>query len=149
MSEHKASVNWKRETADFTYESYDRAHLWTFGGGSTLKASSAVEYKGSPDLVNPEEALVAALSSCHMLTFLAICARKKLVVDAYDDDAVGHLEKNSEGRLSVTRVTLKPRVVWSGTAPDAATQQALHHQAHLGCFIANSVKTEVSVEPNV
>ena len=146
MSEHHASTQWKRQTTDFAYDSYSRDHRLTFGTGSSIGASAAPEFRGNAKLMNPEEALVGALSSCHMLTFLAICARKKLVVDSYDDDAVGHLEKNPEGRLAVTRVALHPRVAWNGTAPDEQTQRDLHHQAHLGCFIASSVKTAVTIE---
>lgn len=146
MSEHHARLHWARETTDFAYESYDRSHTLTYGGGTTVRASSAAEYRGNPAYMNPEEALVGALSSCHMLTFLAICARKKIVVDAYEDEAVGHLEKNAEGRLSLTRVILRPRIAYAGSAPTREAEVELHHQAHLGCFIANSVKTEVTVE---
>jgi len=114
---------------------------------SSLAASAAVEYRGNPKLVNPEEALVGALSSCHMLTFLAFCAKKKLVVDSYHDEAVGQLEKGADGKLSVTRVTLKPRVTFgAGTQVDAAELRSIHDFAHANCFIANSVKTAVTVE---
>jgi organic hydroperoxide reductase OsmC/OhrA len=147
MSEHRAQISWQRGGVDFGYETYSRDHDWRFGAGPSLRASAAPEYRGSAALPNPEEALVAALSSCHMLTFLAIAARKGLTVDAYDDEAVGHLEKNAEGRLAVTRVVLRPRVRFAGAAPDAATLAALHESAHRGCFIANSVKTDVRVEP--
>jgi organic hydroperoxide reductase OsmC/OhrA len=148
MSLHRASTSWRRSTADFAYDTYDRTHAWTFGGGVRIEASAASEYKGRAELPNPEEALVAAISSCHMLTFLAICARKNIVVDAYDDDADGHLEKNAEGRLALTRVTLRPRAVFApGTPVDAPTLARLHEAAHRGCFIAASVKTEITVEP--
>jgi organic hydroperoxide reductase OsmC/OhrA len=146
MSEHHAYVSWGREGADFGYESYPRSHAWRFGTGTTIRASAAAEYRGDPGLPNPEEALVAALSSCHMLTFLAIAARRGIVVDAYEDDARGYLEKNAEGRLAVTRVVLRPRIRFAGPPPDAAALAALHEQAHKGCFIANSVKTDVRVE---
>ena len=96
--------------------------------------------------MNPEEGLVAALSSCHMLVFLAIAAKRKLALDTYSDDAVGVLEKNADGKLAITRVTLRPRIVWSaGVAVSAEDLAKMHHDAHEGCFIANSVKTEVSV----
>lgn len=147
MSEHHTRLHWARETSDFAYESYDRTHTLTFGGGSSIKGSSAAQYRGNPAYMNPEEALIGALSSCHMLTFLAICARKKIVVDAYDDDAIGFLEKNGEGRLAVTRVVLRPHVKYAGTPPTAEVEAEIHHQSHLGCFIANSVKTDVTVEP--
>jgi len=100
---------------------------------------------GTPGPVDPEEAFVAALSSCHMLTFLAIAARKRLVVDAYDDHAVGVMAKNEQGRLAITHVTLHPKIVWAGPEPDAETLERLHHRAHVECFIANSVTTSVTV----
>jgi organic hydroperoxide reductase OsmC/OhrA len=148
MSEHEVRVEWRRGAVEFTYESYDRTHSWTFGGGVRIEASGAPEYRGRRELPNPEEALVAALSSCHMLTFLAIAARRRLVVERYDDEAVGHLEKNPQGRLAITRVTLRPRVAFGGEkAPGGEELSRLHHLAHEQCFIANSVTTEVSVEP--
>jgi organic hydroperoxide reductase OsmC/OhrA len=148
MSLHRARTEWVRTSNDFTYESYDRRHEWTFGGGARLHCSAAPEYRGDARLPNPEEALVAALSSCHMLTFLAICARKGIVVDHYADRADGWLEKGSDGRLAVTRVTLRPAVAFAaGTSVDADELRTLHAAAHRGCFIASSVKTEVSVEP--
>ncbi len=146
MSEHHSRIRWQRGDAPFTYEGYDRTHRWRFGGGAELEASSAPEYRGRAELPNPEEALVAALSSCHMLTFLAIAARRRFTVESYDDDAVGHMEKNAEGRLAVTRVELRPRIRFSGEKqPDAAELARLHELSHKECFIANSVKTEVSV----
>lgn len=148
MSEHRAAVRWERGGAPFTYEGYSRRHRWTFGGGAELDGSSAPEYLGDASLPNPEEALVVALSSCHMLSFLAIAARKRLTVESYEDDAVGHMEKNAEGRLAVTKVELRPRAHFSGpNAPDATALAKLHEQAHHACFIANSVKTEVTVRP--
>ena len=148
MSLHHATVTWQRTTPDFGYETYRRDHLVTFGGGVRLEGSAAPEYRGDAQKPNPEEQLVAALSSCHMLTFLAVCARKGIVVDAYDDAAEGALEKNAEGRLAVTRVELRPRVRFGeGTAVDAETLASLHAAAHRGCFIASSVKTVVTVDP--
>lgn len=146
MTEHVAEIRWKRATESFAYDHYNRAHEWRFDGGVITPASSAPAYKGEADRVDPEEAFVAALSSCHMLTFLAIAAKKKLVVDAYEDRAVGRLEKNAEGRLAVTSVDLHPHVAFApGIAVDAATLKRLHHDAHEACFIANSVKTLVIV----
>ena len=145
MSEHVARTRWHRSTDDFRYETYDRSHAVTFGGGSTVQASSAPEFKGRPELANPEEMLVAALSSCHMLTFLAIAARKRLVVDSYEDDAVGFMTKNAEGKLYVSRVTLRPRVRFSGSV-DAEQVRSMHELSHRECFIANSVLTKVDVE---
>jgi len=148
MSEHRASIAWKRESDDFSYAGYDRTHTWTFEGGARVKASAAPEFQGDAALVNPEEALAAALSSCHMLTFLAIAARKRYVVDSYEDAAVATLDKNAESRLAITRVILHPRVVFSGEKrPDGPELEALHESAHRNCFIANSVRTELIVEP--
>jgi organic hydroperoxide reductase OsmC/OhrA len=145
-SEHVSRLIWERGGRGFEYAEYPRAHRVEFGGGSVLAASAAPEYRGDAGLANPEEMLVAALSSCHMLTFLAICARKKIVVDRYEDHAVGVLERPAGGKLQVTRVTLRPTIAFAeGHAPDAAALASLHHQAHEGCFIASSVKTAVVV----
>jgi organic hydroperoxide reductase OsmC/OhrA len=147
MAEHKITVEWKRETETFTYDTYNRDHVWVFEGGSRLTASAAPAYRGNPALVNPEEAFVASLSSCHMLTFLAVAAKRKFIVDRYSDHAVGILEKNTQGKLAVTRVRLHPTVTFSGPAQPTAEQlTALHEEAHKGCFIANSVTTDVTVE---
>lgn len=147
MTEHQVAIDWERETEGFTYETYNRDHLWTSAGGVKVSASAAPEYRGNAASVNPEEALVAALSSCHMLTFLAVAARKQFVIDAYHDDATGILEKNAEGKLAITRVTLRPKITFSGEKkPTPEDLKLLHDQAHRGCFIANSVKTEVKVE---
>ncbi len=146
MSEHRATVAWRRDSDDFSYEGYTRDHTWTFEGGTSVPASAAPAYLGSAARVDPEEAFVAALSSCHMLTFLAIAAKKRLVVDAYRDAAVGFMEKNEAGQLAVTRVVLRPEIAFSGEAPDGDALARLHHLAHEQCFIANSVRTEVTVE---
>lgn len=147
MSEHKVAITWKRETPDFAYESYNRDHDWTFDAGVTVRASAAPAYLGSESCVDPEEAFVASLSSCHMLTFLAIAAKKRFVVDSYQDHAVGVLDKDTSGRLAIVRVTLRPEVAFGGEkTPTSAELQRLHEQAHHACFIANSVKTEVLVE---
>ncbi len=112
-----------------------------------MTATAAPAYLGNPANVDPEEAFVASLSSCHMLTFLAIACKQKLVLDSYEDEAVGQMEKNSEGRLAITRVTLRPKVKWSGDkTPTAEELEKIHHAAHDNCFIANSVKTEITVE---
>jgi organic hydroperoxide reductase OsmC/OhrA len=147
MSEHRAAISWSRDGADFSYDSYPRRHSWSFVGGTRIEASSAPDYRGDPELVDPEEAFVASIASCHMLTFLALAARRRLVVDRYEDAAVGFLEKNGEGRLAVTRVTLRPAVTFGGRAASAEELARLHELAHEHCFIANSVRTEVSVEP--
>jgi organic hydroperoxide reductase OsmC/OhrA len=149
MSEHHAAIHWQRTSKDFTYDTYNRAHEVRFKDGEiVLPGSSAPAFKGDADRVDPEEAFVASLSSCHMLTFLAICARKRLVVDAYDDEAVGLLEKGEGGKLWMGHVTLRPRVRFApGTSVDVATLDDIHHRAHADCFIANSVKTDVAIEP--
>ena len=146
MSEHRIKLNWKRTTPDFDYKSYIRDHAVTFKNGQSLIMSAAPAYKGSPSKVDPEEAFVVSLSSCHMLTFLALAAARKMVVDSYLDDAIGYLEKNADDDLAITRVILRPKITFSGKAPDAATLHDLHDKAHHGCFIANSVKTQVTVE---
>jgi organic hydroperoxide reductase OsmC/OhrA len=147
MSLHRASIAWARNgEAPFTYDTYTRDHRVTMETGLVFPASAAPDYRGNPSRTNPEELLVAALSSCHMLTFLAIAAKKGFVVETYEDDAVGVLERPEGGPTHVTRCTLRPRIRFSGAAPDAETLAKLHAQAHRGCFIASSVKTAVTVE---
>ena len=146
MTEHKITLEWKRESENFSYESYNRDHELVFEGGFHVPASAASAYRGNPAHVNPEEAFVAALSSCHMLTFLAMAAKKRFVVDRYSDHAVGLLEKNQNKKLAITHVILH-RVIFGGpTLPAWEQIHALHEQAHRECFIANSVTTEVTVE---
>jgi organic hydroperoxide reductase OsmC/OhrA len=148
MSEHHATIEWSRGTPDFAYETYNRDHDWAFDAGITVRASAAPAYKGNERCVDPEEAFVASLSSCHMLTFLAVACKRRYVVDDYRDEAVGILEKDAEGRLAITRATLRPRVTFGGErTPNPEELRQLHEQAHHACFIANSVKTEVVVEP--
>ena len=147
MSEHHAAIRWTRQSADFTYDSYNRAHEVIFKGGAiVLPASSAPDFRGDAARVDPEEAFVASLSSCHMLTFLAICARKRLTVEKYEDEAVGYLEKSEAGKLWMSRVVLKPRIEFGADCTvDAETLAHIHHSSHEHCFIANSVTTDVSV----
>lgn len=145
MSEHVADVSWTRGEHEFTYQTYSRDHEWRFDGGVTVPGSANPIYLGNPAGVDPEEAFVAALSSCHMLTFLSIAAKKRLVVDSYDDHAVGVLAKNADGRLAITQVTLRPEIGFAGAAPDARTLDKMHQLAHQECFVANSVTTEVVV----
>jgi len=148
MSEHRASISWQRGSVDFSYDSYPRDHTWSFEGGERVAATAAPAFQGNPDRVDPEAAFVAALSSCHMLTFLALAARRRWVVDSYRDAAVGFLEKNEAGRLAMTRVVLRPEVAFGGEQPPSPEElERLHHRAHENCFIANSVRTEVRVEP--
>jgi organic hydroperoxide reductase OsmC/OhrA len=147
MSSHHATIRWHHDGAPFTYETYSRTHTWRFPGGSNVRAAAAPAFRGDPALVDPEEAFVAALASCHLLTFLALAAREGLTVEAYEDDAEGTLATNDAGRLAITRVVLRPRVTFGGEAPDAPLVERLHARAHAECFIANSVRTEVVVEP--
>lgn len=150
MSEHHATVSWRRETPDFAYETYRRDHEWSFDAGVTVRASSAPAYQGSESCVDPEEAFVASASSCHMLTFLAIAARKRYVVDSYEDRAVGVLAKDEAGSLAITRITLRPVVKFGGEKqPNGEDLERLHAQAHRACFIANSVKSEIVIEPGI
>ena len=147
MSEHKITLTWKRGDTPFEYQKYSRDHTWKFEGGHEMQASAAPAYLGNPKFADPEEAFVASLSSCQMLTFLAIAAKKKFVLDEYVDEAVGHMEKNAEGRLAITRVTLRLRLKFSGDKqPTPEEIEEMNHMAHEQCFIANSVKTEITIE---
>jgi organic hydroperoxide reductase OsmC/OhrA len=151
MSKIGATISWQRGRAEFIDKRYSRAHAWRFDGGIEIPASSSPHVVPVPlslaAAVDPEEAFVASLSSCHMLWFLSLAAAQRLRVDRYTDDAEGVLGKNAEGKVLMTTVTLKPRVTISGEKPTSAVFEALHHQAHERCYIANSVKTEVRVEP--
>jgi len=147
MSEHRATIRWNRGVAQFSYETYSRDHSWEFDNGVRLEASATQEFRGTPERVDPEEAYVAAISSCHMLTFLAIAAHRKWIVDSYTDSAIGYLEKNAEGKLAVTRVILQPDVRFDArNLPSADEIAKVHRLAHKECFIANSVHTDISVE---
>src|ERR1700756_3542930 len=147
MSEHKVTLRWHRGDKPFEDQKDSRDHTWKFEGGHEMQASAAAAYLGNPKLVDPEEAFVASLSSCHMLTFLAIACKKRFVLDEYVDDAVGIMEKNAEGRLAITRVTLRQRLKFSGDKqPTAQEIEEMNHGANEQCFIANSVKTEMTVE---
>ena len=146
MSAHGANIAWQRNGDDFAYDSYTRNHVWRFPNGIEITASATPDFLGDPSCVDPEAAFVASLASCHMLTFLAIAAKKRLVVDSYSDDAVGYLEKNEEGRLAMTRVELRPKIAFGeGSEPDAKALKRLHESAHRQCFIANSVTTRIVV----
>jgi organic hydroperoxide reductase OsmC/OhrA len=146
MSEHHATIRWQRGDVAFDYERYDRDHEWHFDCGLRVAASAAPAYRGNPDCVDPEEAFVAAVASCHMLTLLAIASRKGWIVDRYEDDAVGTMARDAGGRLSVTRIELRPCIAFEKDhGPDAAQLARLHAQAHADCFIANSIRTDVVV----
>jgi organic hydroperoxide reductase OsmC/OhrA len=143
MSEYRASVEWSRDGAPFIDKRYTRGHRWRFDGGIEVPASSSVA-----NAVDPEEAFVASLASCHLLSFLWAAAKAGFVVDSYRDEPVGLLAKNEVGKLAMTRVTLHPDVRFSGERRPTPEQLAeMHHQAHDECFIASSVKTDVRVEP--
>ena len=151
MANHTATVIWQRSPDDpFTGSRFSRAHSWSFDGGLSVPASSSpavIPRYSDPAGIDPEEALIASLSACHMMTFLYLAAKRGLVVNRYDDAAEGELTKNEKGRLWLSRVTLRPRIDWEGEGPDAATVEDLHHRAHEECFIANSVRTDVRWEP--
>lgn len=154
MSEYYATVDWQRAGQDFLGRRYSRGHDWLFDGGVTVPASSSPHIVPVPMSVeanvDPEEAFVASLASCHMLFFLDFASRAGFVVDRYVDQAVGTLARDEQGRLAMTEVVLKPRVIFSGdTQPDAEQLDHLHHQSHDACFIANSVRTEIRVEVQV
>ena len=147
MSEFRARVEWRRAAPAIAPDPYDRGHVIRLGSGQALQASSAPDYSGDASKANPEELLAAAVSSCHMLTFLAVAARSRLVVEGYEDDALATLEKGADGRVAVTKVVLRPRVTFSGPAPPAEKLRELHDRAHRGCFIAASVRCAVTIEP--
>ncbi len=145
-----ATVVWKRGKEIFIDNKYSRAHQWLFSSGTNIAASSSPHIVPQPYSVNenidPEEAFVASLSSCHMLFFLSIAARKKWVIDSYEDRASGILEKNEEGKLAMTKVVLDPDIRYSGDTPSKEQEAEIHHLAHEVCFIANSVKTIVEIK---
>ena len=144
---HRSRVQWSNDGGAFTPDTYSRDHRWTYEGGVSHDASAAPDYHGNAALVDPEQAFTASLSSCHMLTFLAICAHKKIEVLSYDDDAEGFLGKNEQGKMAMTRVVLRPQVKFGDNAPDEAALLTLHRRAHRGCFIASSVTTQIDIEP--
>lgn len=148
MSEHRAEISWQRGDSDFAYKSYSRNHQWTFPrSGQTLQASAAVEYLGDVQAVDPEEAFTSSLASCHLLTFLAVASLSGYVVDSYEDEATGYLEKGENGKPWLARVVLRPRIRFSGDKqPTEADLEKLHEKAHRECFLANSVKTEITWE---
>ena len=153
MAEHlyHATVSWRRPPeADFAKGRYSRGHVWRFDGGIEVKAAASPQIVPKAltpeDAVDPEEALVASLSSCHMLTFLDLARRAGFVIDSYVDEAVGLLEKNAAGHLWMSKLTLRPRIVWGGTPPSAQELDRLHHAAHDNCIVANSVTTEIRIE---
>lgn len=150
MSEHQATIHWTRKSPDFLNGKYSREHAWSFDGGVTVSASPSPAVVPAPYSnaanVDPEEAFVAAISSCHMLTYLYLASRKGFQVDSYHDEAVGVMTRNERGIPWVSLVTLHPKIVYSGEKlPASADEEQLHHAAHEQCYIANSIKTEVRV----
>jgi organic hydroperoxide reductase OsmC/OhrA len=152
MPEHRAIIKWKRGGKSFLKGQFSREHTWSFDGGATVTASASPSVVpaaySNPAGVDPEEAFVASLSSCHMLTFLYLASRQGFEVESYEDEAVGVLAKNERGVYWVSTVTLSPTIVYGGDeTPSPEDEARLHHGAHEQCFIANSVKTEVTVRP--
>jgi organic hydroperoxide reductase OsmC/OhrA len=150
MSEHKATIKWQRTSPDFLKGKYSREHTWTFDGGITVLASASPSVVpmpfSNPANVDPEEAFVASISSCHMLTYLYLASKQGFQIDNYEDEAVGVMAKNENGVPWVSLVTLHPKISYSGgKSPASADEKQLHHLAHEQCFIANSIKTEVVV----
>lgn len=151
MTSYTVTVRWDRDEKPFLERRYSRRHTWLFDGGAKVPASSSPHVvptpMSDPAAVDPEEAFVAAISSCHMLWFLSIAARRGFTVNRYEDRAEGEMGTNDRGRTAMLRVTLHPEVVYDGGAPDASDEAAMHEEAHEKCFIANSVRTEIVVEP--
>jgi len=153
MSQHTAVIEWQRGDQPFSDNKYSRAHNWTFDGGAVVRGSSTPSAMIPPPLsdetaVDPEEALVAAVSSCHMMFFLAYARKDGFIVDSYRDAAEGTLGKDERGKISITDIVLRPAVSWSGDkVPDAAQIAELHHRAHEACYIGTSVRSTVTVEP--
>lgn len=151
MHKYEAKISWKRNGATFSDNRYSRGHEWSFDGGTKITASSSPLVVPPPysvvEAVDPEEALIASASSCHMLWFLLIAAKRGFVIDSYVDEAFGVMEKNAEGKQAITRITLRPKVEFTGDRlPSVEELQALHHSAHDECFIANSLKSEIVVD---
>jgi organic hydroperoxide reductase OsmC/OhrA len=154
MSKYIVAVSWERKEATFTDNKYNRLHHWKFDGGETVPASSSPQVVSIPlsdsSAVDPEEAFIASLSSCHMLWFLSIAAKRGFIVDQYDDEAKGLMGKDENGKLAITEVTLQPDVKYlSRSTPSIEEDAEIHREAHQKCFIANSVRTEVSIESSL
>ncbi|TRN20183.1 MULTISPECIES: OsmC family protein [Vibrio] len=152
MSQYGATVKWQRQPSEVFHDNqYSRGHEWQFDGGVTVPASASPHIVPLPlsvaENVDPEEAMIAALSSCHMLVFLSIAAKKRYVIESYEDQAIGTLAPNQEGKTALTQVVLRPKVIFSGEKqPSVEMLEKMHHQSHENCFIANSVKTEVTTQ---
>ena len=147
MSEHVITLNWKLQTGSFDYDIYNREHSIDFDNRNRICASAAPEFHGNPSCVNPEQAFVASIASCHMLTFLALASKKQFIVVAYNDTARGILGKNSAGKIAITRIDLSPVIIFAEEkCPTQEIFEQLHDRAHKGCFIANSIASCIEVE---
>jgi organic hydroperoxide reductase OsmC/OhrA len=152
VSEHTIKLAWKRTSPDFDYDTYNRTHVIAFGDIGKICASASPEFHGDPQCLDPEQAFVMSLSSCHMLTFLAVASKKGFVVDEYLDFATAELGKNKDGKLAVVKIVLKPEVAFNAkNAPAAVDFRMLHDRAHKGCIIANSIPgcIEMVIEPTM
>ena len=152
MSRYVATVIWTRPAdAPFKDNKYSRAHEWHFDGGTVVPATSSPSVVkvplSNPAAVDPEEALVASLSSCHMLFFLSLAATGGFVIDRYEDEAIGEMGKNARGAMARLKVLLRPKITWGGTTPSTEQLDKLHHRSHEACYISNSVTTEIVIEP--
>ncbi len=144
MHTFKTNLEWTRIN-DFSYETFNRDHLIRFSNNLLIKSSAAVDFFGNNQLINPEELLTASLSSCHMLTFLAIASKAKVVVENYKDEATSFLGKNTEGKLTIIKIILKPKITFLGEPPGYEKIKKMHKQAHQNCFIAQTLKAEVEI----
>ncbi len=146
MEEFKVKIEWYNSDELLSFDHYSRNHTVLFGGEQVLKNSSAKNYKGDPNASNPEELLLSALSSCHMLTFLAIASKSGHVISSYTDEAICYLDKNVENKIAVSKIVLHPKVIFTGNKiPDLEKIKTMHDKAHHNCFIANSIKSEVTI----
>jgi organic hydroperoxide reductase OsmC/OhrA len=152
MAKHLATIRWFASPGeDYAKGQYSRAHSWSFDGGAIVPASASPHIVpmpwADPDAVDPEEAFVASAASCHMLFFLDFARQAGLVVTGYEDEAEGEMHRGSDGKVRITRITLRPRIVFAGEEPGEDVIDELHHKSHEACFIANSITSEVVVEP--
>jgi len=152
MAKHLATIRWYASPGEnYAKGQYSRAHSWTFDGGAIVPASASPHIVpmpwADPDAVDPEEAFVASAASCHMLFFLDFARQAGLVVTGYEDEAEGEMHKGSDGKVRITRIALRPRIVFVGEEPEQAVIDELHHKSHEACFIANSITSEIVVEP--
>lgn len=151
MTTHGATISWSHKAGDFVKGTYGRAHKWEFDGGAVCLASASPLVvpppQSDPAGIDPEEALVAAISSCHMLWFLDVARRAGFVPASYRDSAIGQMEQNENGKLWLSRVRLLPEISWIGKIPGPEELGALHHEAHKNCYIANSVRTRIEIGP--